>query len=451
MFKGKEDLDLMDGNVGETLLHLSIPIVVLNLLRTVYNLTDAFWVGQISSDALAAIGFGFPLVLVFMSVGMGISVAGTVLVAQHEGNDNKEMVDYSASQTLAFNLIISVVLGASGLLLAEGLLGFYGASETVLNLALSYLRIIFMGIIFMFGFGAFIALLRGYGDTKTPMFLMLFSIGLNVVLDPVLIFGWGPFPAMGIEGAAIATIFSRGVAFVIGFIILASGWKGIKVEISEMVPDPSFFKRISKLGAPAMIGTTGRMISINAVVAIVGRFSDIVMAGYTVGVRIISAIFLTAMAIGRGVTTMTGQNLGANKIDRAGEIPAVGAKYTFVLYTLLGVGIFLSSEAIVSFFTGDPEAVRIGGEFLRYVALTLGFLGITQSLAGGIRGAGKTHIAAIILVLPLAAVRVPVALLLSRFMGTTGIWLAFPISNISGGIIAYLWFRRGTWKQRIVE
>lgn len=450
MFKGKEDLDLLNGSVGRSLLHLSIPIVILNLLRTVYNLTDAFWVGRLSSDALAAIGFGFPIVLVFMSVGMGISVAGTVLVAQHEGNENKKMVNYSASQTLAFNLIISVVLGASGLLLAKSLLGFYGASEVVLDLALRYLRIIFIGIIFMFGFGAFIALMRGYGDTKTPMFLMVFSIGLNVILDPVLIFGWGPFSAMGIEGAAIATIFSRGVSFIIGFIILVSGWKGVKVDISKMSPDLNFFKRISKLGGPAIIGTTGRMISINAIVAIVGRFPDIVMAGYTVGIRIISAIFLSAMAIGRGVTTMTGQNLGANKISRAEKVPTVGAKYTFVLYTLLGIGIFLFSASIMSFFTSNPHAVEIGAEFLRYVALTLGFIGITQSLAGGIRGAGKTHIAAIILVIPLAAIRVPTALLLSQFLNTKGIWLAFPISNIIGAIIAYLWFRKGTWKQKIV-
>ncbi len=451
MFKGKEELDLLNGSVGKSLLHLSIPIVILNLLRTVYNLTDAFWVGQIGPDALAAIGFGFPLVLIFMSVGMGVSVAGTVLVAQYEGNENRAMVNYSASQTLAFNLIISVLLGSAGLLLAEGLLGIYGASEVVLNLSLKYLRIIFMGISFMFGFGAFIALMRGYGDTKTPMFLMVFSIALNVVLDPVLIFGWGPFSEMGIEGAAIATIFSRGVAFIIGFAILLSGWKGVKIDISNMVPDPNFFKRISQLGGPALIGTTGRMISINVIVAIVGRFSDIVMAGYTVGIRIVSAIFLSAMAIGRGVTTMSGQNLGANNFDRAEEVPIVGAKYTFVIYTLLGIGIFLSSETIVSFFTGDPQAIKIGGEFLRYVALTLGFVGIIQSLAGGIRGAGKTHIAALILLIPLAAVRVPLAFLLSNILGTSGIWLAFPISNIVGAIVGYLWFRKGTWRQRIME
>lgn len=450
MFKGKEDLDLINESVGRSLLHLSIPIVILNLLRTIYNLTDAFWVGRLSSDALAAIGFGFPLVLVFMSVGMGISVAGSVLVAQYEGNENQEMVNYSASQTLSFNLLVSLALGAVGLLLAEGLLGLYGASEAVLSLALEYLRIILLGVFFMFGFGAFIALMRGYGDTKTPMFLMLFSIGLNVILDPALIFGWGPFPALGIEGAAIATIFSRGVAFAIGFAILVSGRKGIKVSLSKMVPDLNFFKRISKLGGPALMGTTGRMISVNAIVAIVGRFSDVVMAGYTVGIRIISAIFLTAMATGRGVTTVTGQNLGANKFDRAGKVPSEGAKYTFVLYTLLGAVIFLFSESIISFFANDPRAIRAGGEFLRYVSLSLGFIGVTQSLAGGIRGAGKTHIAALILLIPLAAVRVPLAFSLSKFLGTTGIWIAFPISNIAGAIIAYLWFRRGTWKQRIV-
>lgn len=450
MLKGKEELDLLNGSVGRSLLHLSIPIVILNLLRTVYNLTDAFWVGQLSSDALAAIGFGFPIVLVFISVGMGISVAGSVLVAQYEGDENEKMVNYSASQTLAFNLLVSLVLGALGLLIAESLLGLYGASEAVLGLSLGYLRVILLGVFFIFGFGAFIALMRGYGDTKTPMFLMLFSIVLNVILDPILIFGWGPFPALGIEGAAIATVFSRGLAFVIGFAILVKGWRGIKVSLSNMVPDLKFFERILKLGGPALVGTTGRSISINVTVAIVGRFSDIVMAGYTVGIRIISAIFLTAMAVGRGVTTMTGQNLGANEFERAEEVPLHGAKNTLVLYTLLGAVIFLFSESIVSFFTNDSQAVMFGGEFLRYVSLSLGFIGVTQSLAGGIRGAGKTHIAAIILLIPLAAIRVPLAYLLSIFLGTTGIWIAFPVSNIVGAIIAYLWFKRGTWKQRIV-
>lgn len=450
MFKGKEDLDLINGSVGRTLLHLSIPIIILNLLRTVYNLTDAFWVGRLSSDALAAIGFGFPFVLIFMSVGMGISVAGSVLVAQHEGNSNRRMVNLSASQLLSFNLLISIILGTAGFLVADGLLGFYGASETVHNLAVEYLRIIFMGIFFMFGFGAFIALLRGFGDTKTPMFIMVFSIALNVVLDPALIFGWGPFPAMGIEGAALATIFSRGVGFVVGFAMLLKGWKGLKVSLSKMIPDMSFFKKIIRLGGPALIGTTGRSISINFIVAFVGIFPDYVMAGHTVGIRIISAIFLTAMAVGRGVTTMTGQNLGADRFDRAREVPIVGAKYTFLFYTILGVAVFALSVPLISAFTSDPQALDIGVEFLMYVSLSLGFIGIWQSFAGGIRGAGKTHIAALILVIPMAFVRLPLAYFLSGPMGPTGIWLAFPISNVFGAVLAYLWFRRGTWVQKLV-
>ncbi|MBS3815890.1 MAG: MATE family efflux transporter [Hadesarchaea archaeon] len=450
MLKGKEDLDLINGRIGKSLLHLSIPIVILNLMRTVYNLIDAFWVGKLGTDPLAAIGFGFPLVLVFISVGIGISVAGSVLVAQYEGSQNKKMTNYSASQVLSFNLIVSVILTIAGFLLAGFLLELYGASDSVFNLAFDYLRTIILGIPFIFGFGAFIAFMRGYGDTKTPMLLMIFSIVLNLILDPILIFGWGPFPALGIVGAAVATVFSRGVAFAIGIAILLSGAKGIKVTLSKMIPDFNFYERIVRLGGPALLGTTGRIISINVIVAIVGRFAAIFMAGYTVGIRIISAIFLSAIAIGRGVTTISGQNLGASEFDRAESVASTGAKYTFFLYTLLGIIIFLLAEPIMSIFTGDPKAISIGGEFLRYSALSLGFIGITQSLAGGIRGAGKTHIAALILLIPLAFVRVPLAFILSRFLGPTGIWIAFPISNIAGAIIAYTWFTKSNWKQKII-
>ncbi|KXB03470.1 multidrug transporter MatE, partial [candidate division MSBL1 archaeon SCGC-AAA261O19] len=263
MIKGKEKLDLTNGSIGKTLFHLSTPIIIINLLRMAYNIGDTFWLGQLSNEALAAIGFGFPLIFLFISLGMGVAVAGSVLVAQFEGGGNEKMVNFSASQTLTFSFIVSLIFGLIGFVAAEDLLILYGASEKVVSLGVSYLQIIFLGLSFMFGFAVFIALMRGYGDTRTPMFVMLFSIVLNVLLDPFLIFGWSFFPKLGIEGAAIATIFCRSLAFLIGLGMLLRGWKGLKISPSKMIPDLSFLQRLLKIGFPASIGATGRSVSVN--------------------------------------------------------------------------------------------------------------------------------------------------------------------------------------------
>ncbi len=451
MIRGKEELELTDGNIGRALLHLSTPIIIINLLRMAYNIGDTFWLGKLSKEALAAIGFSFPLIFLFISLGMGLAVAGSVLVAQFEGSENKEMVSFSASQTLTFSIVVSIIFGIFGFFSAEKLLVLYGASEQVITLGVSYLQIIFLGISFMFGFAVFIALMRGYGDTRTPMYVMLFSIVLNIIIDPFLIFGWCFFPQMGIEGAAIATVFSRILAFVIGFAILLSGWRGIKISLSKMIPDFSFLKRLLRIGIPASIGTTGRSVSINVLVAIVGMFSTSVIAGYQVGTRIILILFFSAMSVSRGVSTMTGQNLGAGNFDRAEKVNYIGAKYLFLILTGIGIIIFIFPKILISVFTNEEQIIKHGVDFLRYTALSIGFIGIMRAFAGGFRGSGKTLTAAAISIITLGIIRVPTAFTASRFFGPSGVWMAFPISNVMGATIAYFWFKRGTWKQRIVD
>ncbi len=450
MFKEKENIDLTGGDIGSSLLYLSAPIVIINLLRMAYNMADTFWLGQLSKEALAAIGFGFPLIFLFISLGMGLAVAGSVLVAQFEGSNNEKMVNFSASQTITFSFIASLLFGLVGYFTADELLAIYGASEGVLPLGYSYLQIIFLGLSFMFGFAVFIALMRGYGDTKTPMYVMLFSIVLNIILDPFLIFGWGPFPALGIEGAAIATVFCRGLAFIIGLAILFSGLKGPKISLSRLIPDFGFLKRLLRIGIPASVGTTGRSVSVNVLVAIVGMFSTSVIAGYQVGTRIVLILFFSAMAVSRGVSTMTGQNLGAENFERAEKVNYLGAKYLFFILSGIGLVIFIFPEPLISLFSNSAEVVRFGSEFLIYSAPSLGFIGVMRAFAGGFRGAGRTLTAAAISIFSLAAVRVPIAFIVSRFLGPTGIWIAFPISNIAGATVAYLWFRKNTWKQKIV-
>ena len=452
LFKGPEEFDLTSGGIAKPLFFLSMPIVVTNLFQTAYNLADTFWLGQYSTDALAAISFAFPMVFLLISLGMGISVAGSVLVAQYTGADEAREAEYAASQTVTFAVIASVLLGGIGYFFVGEFLDLMGASADVLPLASSYMEVISLGLVAMFGFAVFIALMRGYGDTITPMLVMFGSVVLNIALDPFLIFGWGPFPALGIEGAAIATVFSRALALIVGLAIMFRGVRGVRINLRDMVPDASYLRRLLRIGLPASIEGTGRAVSMNLLLFIVALFPDPVVAAYGIGTRVFSVVFLPAIAVARGVETMTGQNIGSGKPDRAERAANLAAKTLFAVLSVAGVVVFLVPEPIVSVFVGAEQAdagrvVAVGSQFLRVVALTFGFIGIMRAYTGSFRGAGKTLTAAAISVLMLGIVRFPIAWVAAGRIGETGIWLSFAVSNVVGAAVAYAWYRRGAWRR----
>ncbi|WP_433632466.1 MATE family efflux transporter [Halomicrococcus sp. NG-SE-24] len=458
LFKGQEELDLTEGGIARPLFYLSLPIVITNLLQTAYNLADTFWLGQYSTEALAAISFGFPMVFLLISLGMGLSVAGSVLVAQHTGAGETERAEYAASQTVTFAFLGSVLLGALGYPFVRPFLAFLGASPDVLPGATAYMQVIALGLPFMFGFFVFISLMRGAGDTLTPMFVMFGTVVVNVVLDPFLINGWTvvrnapavgtvAFPELGIEGAAIATVISRALAMVVGVAIMLSGRRGIQIRPRDMVPDLAYLRKILRIGVPASVEGTGRALSINLLMIIVGLFPTTVVAAFGIGTRVFSVIFLPAIAVARGVETMTGQNIGAGNYDRAAEANYLAAKALFVILAAVGLFIFLVPSPIVGVFTDDADVLEVGSVFLRYVALSFGFIGIMRAFTGGFRGAGKTLVAAAISIVTLAGIRLPVAWVASQYLfGVRGIWIAFAVSNVAGAVIAWLWFGRGTWR-----
>ncbi len=457
LFKGPEELDLTSGGIGWPLFFLSLPIVFTNLFQVAYNLADTFWLGQLSTEALSAITFGFPMVFLLISLGMGVSVAGSVLVAQHVGAEDRAAAEFAASQTVTYAVGLSALLGLGGYLVVGDFLAAVGATGEVLDLATAYMEIIALGLPLMFGFFVFIALMRGAGDTVTPMVVMFGTVVLNIVLDPFLIFGWGPFPALGVEGAAIATIFSRGTAMVIGLGIMFAGTRGIRIRTRQLVPRLSYLPRLVRIGVPASVEGAGRAISVNLLLVVVAPFAVAVEAAFGVGIRVFSLIFMPAIAVDRGVETMTGQNVGAGKPDRAAMANHFAARVSFLILSALGVFIFVVATDLMRVFTDDPVAVREGATFLRIVAPTFGLIGVVRAYSGGFRGTGRTLTAAAISITMLGLIRFPIAALASSglappgwgFLSTpdpTGIWIAFPISNVIAAGLAYFWFRRGTWR-----
>ena len=457
LFKGQEELNLTDGEILKPLVYLSLPIVITNLLQTAYNLADTFWLGQYSTDALAAISFGFPMVFLLISLGMGLSVAGSVLVAQHTGAEQSERAEYAASQTVAFTLLAGVGLGALGFQFVADLLNVFEAEPAVLGLATEYMEVISLGLPFLFGFTVFIALMRGAGDTVTPMLVMFGTVVVNVVLDPLLIFGVGPLPELGVQGAAIATVFARGSAMVVGLWLMFRGAHGIQVHLRQMMPDLDYSRKLLRIGIPASVENTGRAVSINAVLVIVTLFSTAVVAGFGVGIRVFSMIFMPAIAIDRGVEAMTGQNIGAGRQDRVVATNRFAAKISFLLLSGLGVITFAFAPEIVRVFDDSPAVVAEGASFLRWIAPTFGFVGVIRAYSGGFRGAGKTLTAAAIAVLLFGFIRLPIAYVASQglvpidgwFFATpspTGIWFAFAVSGVIAALVAAAWFESGGWR-----
>jgi putative MATE family efflux protein len=451
LFRSKDDLDLLDGPIGRNLFFLSLPIVITNLLRTAYNLADTFWLGRMGENALAAITFAFPIVFLLISAGIGLAVAGSVLVAQNEGSGREEQAEYAASQTVGFSLITATGLGLVGYVIVDDLVQLLGAEPAVATMAISYLQVVSLGLVFMFGFSVFISLMRGYGDTITPMLLMFGTVVLNIILDPFLIFGWWIFPELGVTGAAVATIACRGLAALVGMIILLTDARGVRIHLEDIVPDPSFVKKILRIGVPASAESTGTALSVNVMMAIVGMFSNTVVAGFGIGIRIFSTVFLPADALSRGVEAMTGQNIGAKNFDRARAVNTKAAIYGFGILTVIGILCFLFPRQIVGVFTTDQAVIDVGAAFLRIIAPTFGLLGIIRAFMGGFRGVGKTLTAAVISVAFVGLFRVPPAYIGAIEYGPPGIWWSFPISIVLGTALATVLFYRDEWTDSVLD
>ena len=454
--------DITEGGLARPLFHLAWPIVVTQLLQVAYNVADAFWLGRYSANAVGAISLAFPLIFFLIAFGGGFNVAGSTLVAQYTGANSEGSAGKVAGQTLGFVVSIGMVMAAVGRFGAGPMLSVFpsdpATAAQVVPLAQSYLEIFFLGLPFMFGFLAFSALLRGTGDTRTPMRVMLVSVAFNVVLDPILVFGVGPFAELGIEGAAWATLIARAVGGIAGVYVLFGTDIGPDVRFADLVPDLNYIRDIVRIGTPAALEQSAGALAMVTLTVMIVTFEPEVIAAYGLGNRLISLVFLPAVGLGKATNTMVGQNLGARKAERAERAVklavTVGASVMFALAVVAA----LVPEPIVSVFmaTGTEEAATTIGyatEYLRIRSVEFAFIGVFQVLVGAYRGAGNTKTAMALSLITLWLIRVPAVYLLAfgTSLGATGIWVGVALGHIVGAIAAAAWFTRGTWKQAVID
>ena len=473
------DRDLTEGSLLKPLLALSAPIVVTQLLQVLYNLVDTFWVGQLGQQAVTALSFSWPPVFVLISLGGGITLAGSVLVAQNKGADNLERVNEVAGQTLAFVTIFALGLGAAGWLLTPWFADLIGATPgtTVFRYTVEYMRVIFVGVWFMFGFFVFQSLLRGWGDTRTPMYLMAISVAVNIVLDPIFIFGFVDNPlfdivglqgleatlhgltgfvGFGVKGAAIATILSRSLATIPGILLLFSGYVGISLSPSDLRLDRATVKKIVSVGYPASIEQSSGALSYTAMTAVVAIVGPTAVAAFGISARLNSFVFLLAIGMGMGVETAVGQNLGAGEEFRAKRVVFMAVAIlvsTYLVFTAIAVTF---AEPIVSVFIqgeGATEVVDIGTRFLYIVAPTWAAMGVFHLVKGCFNGAGSTRAAMIFSVFAVWGLQVLPGYVLVEFLGwgTDGAWWAIAFMHVGAAVIVTAWFATGSWTDKVVD
>jgi putative MATE family efflux protein len=445
----------LEGPITRALVTLAVPIILGNVLQTGYQLTDAFWVGRLGAAAVAAVSVSFPVTFLVIALGSGLAMAGATLSAQYMGAGRQDMVNHVAAQTMVMVAITSVILGIIGYVLAPFLLELLGVAPDVYEGALGFMRVSFVGIIFVFIYAMFQALMRGVGQTRLPLLIVLGTVLLNFAFDPLFIFGWGPIPGLGVVGAALATLVTQALAALLGMLIFLRGRHGIQLHWSALMPDPPYIKRAFFLGFPGSVELSTRGLGLVIMSFLVASFGTLTIAAYGVGSNVLQVVTIPAMGLSQAVSTLVGQNIGAGNIDRAARVTQIGTLFGFVALSLIGILAYVFAPAIVAFFIPeDPNVIAEGAGFIRIMALAWGGMGIQLCIVSAFRASGNMLIAMVIALVSQWMVQFPLAYVLSKHtvLQAHGLWWSFPATNVAVAIVSICWFARGSWKKtRLTE
>jgi putative MATE family efflux protein len=445
-----QKIDLTSGSITKSIFYLAGPAVGTMFLETAFSLANIFWVGKLGAVSLAAVISSTILIWINYSLAGTISVGVTALVARSVGAKDFNQASSVSRQGYLFAVIFALSLSILGVLFSRLAFVLMGTEPEVTHLGVRYLRIIFAGAVFFFLIDVLGATFRASGDTKTPMLVTMGSVGLNIILDPLLIFGWGPFPRLGTDGAAIASIFSQGIASLLFILLIIRGKLAFKFSpLPKLDLDFSMIWRILRIGIPA--STAGILFSlvylfINKIVALFGTEA---IAALGIGNRMESVSFLTCFGFSIAASTLVGQNMGAGKPERSARCAWQTAEIAVLITGFVSIMFFTFPRQIASFFISDPKVIEIGIGYLRILALSQMFMALEIVFEGAFGGAGNTVPPMIVSIFGSLA-RIPLAYLLAVHwgMGIKGVWWAITLTSIAKGIVLTYWFSRGKWKTK---
>ena len=439
--------DLTEGSPGRLILRFATPMLIGNVFQQFYNIADSIIVGRfLGKEALAAVGASFPIIFLLVSFVIGITMGSTIIIAQYFGAKDIPNVKRSIDTLYIVLFFTSILVGASGIIFSGTIFNLMNLPADVLPQARIYLSVYLTGSIFFFGYNGISAILRGLGDSKTPLYFLIIATIMNVLLALlfVVVFKWG------VAGAAFATVISQGGAFITGIIYLNRTHPIINLSWRKLHFDHEIFNKSLKIGLPSGIQQTFVALGMMALMRVVNNFGTNTLAAYTAAGRIDSLAALPAMNFGAALSTFVGQNLGAHKPERVKE----GLKSTFIMASVLAIAttllVIVFKRSLMGLFTDDPLVIDIGVTYLVIISSFYIFFSSMFVIGGVMRGAGATLIPMFITLFSLWIIRIPLAYILSSKIGVTGIWWAIPIAWFLGAVLSYIYYLQGNWKKKVV-
>lgn len=444
---GQEE-EFTSGSIRRAVFMLSIPMILEMLMESIFAVVDIFYVSRVSVNAVATIGLTESVLTLVYAIAIGLSMAATAVVARRVGEKNLKGANEAAVQAIIIGISISMVVSVIGILYPKEILSLMGGEINLIEEGYGYTRFLLGGNITVMLLFLINAVFRGAGNASVAMWALVLSNGLNLILDPIFIFGFGPIPAFGVEGAAIATTTGRGVAVLLQIYLLFKGHTKIKLAFEDLVLRIKILLNLVRVS----LGGIGQFLiatfSWVFLMRIMSEFGSEVLAGYTIAIRVIMFTLMPAWGMSNAAATLVGQNLGANKPDRAEKSVWTTGKYNALFLACVTLFYILFAEPIIRLFSPEPEVVRYGALALRIVTAGYVFYGYGMVIIQAFNGAGDTKTPTWINFFCFWLFQLPLAYVTALYLdlGPMGVFWSITIAEVLIAIIGIIWFRRGTWK-----
>ncbi|WP_276166538.1 MATE family efflux transporter [Zobellia alginiliquefaciens] len=445
---GKET-EFTTGSIRKAIFMLSIPMILEMMMESIFAIVDIAYVSQVSVNAVATIGLTESVVTLVYAVAIGLSMAATAIVARRIGAKDIKGAQEAAVQAIALGVLVSVIVGVLGVFYAKDILALMGAEPDLIAEGYGYTQLLLGGNITILLLFLINAIFRGAGDASVAMWALVLSNGLNIILDPIFIFGWGPIPEYGVMGAAIATNIGRGTAVLFQLAVLFFGWSRIKIGFKDIVIRFSVMFNLIKVSlggiAQFLIGTSSWVF----LMRMMSEFGSEVLAGYTIAIRVMLFTLMPSWGMSNSAATLVGQNLGAQQPERAEKSVWKTGKYNAIFMGVVSVIYLLFAYDIVAWFNTNPIVVENGGLCLQIIAIGYIFYAYGMVVTQAFNGAGDTGTPTKINLIAFWLFQLPFAYLaaITFNLGAMGVFIAITAAEVLLAIISMIWFKKGNWKK----
>lgn len=445
---GKET-DFTTGSIRRAIFMLAIPMILEMMMESVFAVVDIAYVSRVSVNAVATIGLTESVITLVYAIAIGLSMAATAVVARRVGEKNLQGAREAAAQAILLGITVSAIVGVFGFLYAKEILALMGGAPDLIAEGYGYTQLLIGGNITILLLFLINAIFRGAGDASVAMWTLVFSNALNIILDPIFIFGWGPVPEFGVTGAAIATNIGRGSAVLFQLAVLFFGWSRIKLGIKDLVLRTGVMLNLIRVSlggiAQFLIGTSSWVF----LMRLMSEFGSEALAGYTIAIRVIMFTIMPAWGMSNAAATLVGQNLGAAQADRAEISVWKTGKYNAIFMLLVSLVYLVFAKEIMFLFTETASVVDNGALCLRIIAAGYIFYAYGMVISQAFNGAGDTRTPTKINFIAFWLFQLPFAYLaaITFNLGSLGVFMAITLAEVLLTIIAMLWFRKGHWKK----